>query len=113
MMLPRDERYRAIICDVLREYAIIRHSGKDSCYNTIFDRQSDRYLIISIGWDGPHRVHDLVIQLDLIKGKIWIQCDNTDAIVAHDLERAGVPKKDIVLGFRHPDVRPLTEYAVA
>ena len=33
--------------------------------------------------------------------------------ILRELEEAGVPKHDIVLGFRHPDVRPLTEYAVA
>jgi hypothetical protein len=53
------------------------------------------------------------MHLDIIDGRIWIQCDNTDFVVAHDLERAGVPKKDIVLGFQPPEVRPLTEYAVA
>ncbi|MFN0112370.1 MAG: element excision factor XisI family protein, partial [Blastocatellia bacterium] len=33
--------------------------------------------------------------------------------IATDLEEAGVPKEDIVLGFQPPKVRPYTEYAVA
>jgi hypothetical protein len=33
--------------------------------------------------------------------------------VAGDLEAAGVPKTDIVLGFQPPQVRPHTEYAAA
>ena len=106
------ESYRAIIRRVLTEYASIRYSHGNMRSMPVFDSENDRYLVVTIGWDGPRRVHHIVIQLDIIDGKIWIQCDNTDAVVAHDLEQAGVPKKDIVLGFQPPEVRPLTEYAV-
>jgi hypothetical protein len=107
------ENYKSIIQRVLTEYASIPYSHGDMRSMPIFDTEHDRYLVVTIGWDGPRRVHDIVIHLDIIGSKIWIQCDNTDAVVAHDLERAGVPKKDIVLGFQPPEVRPLTEYAVA
>ncbi len=107
------DRYREIIRRVLTEYASIQHSHSNTRDETVFDGENDRYLMISIGWDGNKRVHHIVIQLDIIDGKIWLQCDNTDAVVAHDLERAGVSKKEIVLGFKPPEVRPLTEYAVA
>ena len=105
--------YRSIIQRVLIEYASIRYSHGDMRSVPVFDEKNDRYLVIRMGWDGPHCAYGVVIQLDIIDGKIWIQCDNTDAVVAHDLERAGVPKRDIVLGFQPPEVRPLTEYAVA
>jgi hypothetical protein len=105
--------YRTIIRRVLTEYAIIRYSNGDMYSVPVFDETNDRYLVIRMGWDGPHSAYGVVMHLDIIDGKIWIQCDNTDAVVAHDLERAGVPKKDIVLGFQPPEVRPLTEYAVA
>jgi hypothetical protein len=49
----------------------------------------------------------------LIDGKCWIQRDGTETGIAHDLEAAGIPKDRIVLGFRPPEVRPLTGYAVA
>lgn len=58
-------------------------------------------------------MHHFVVHLEIINGKVWIQEDNTDLIVAHELERAGIPKNDIVLGFHPADVRPYTEYAVA
>ncbi|MDE0468133.1 MAG: element excision factor XisI family protein [Candidatus Poribacteria bacterium] len=32
--------------------------------------------------------------------------------IAPELERYGVPKEHIVLGFRSPDIRPYTGYAV-
>jgi hypothetical protein len=79
----------------------------------VFDEGHDRYLLLTLGWNGPRSAYGVTMHLDIIDGKIWIQCDNTDAVVANDLERAGVPKKDIVLGFHPPEVRPLTDYAVA
>jgi len=105
--------YRSIVRRVLTEYANIPYSRGDMRHMVVFDEEHDRYLLLTLGWDGPRSAYGVVMHLDIIDGKIWIQCDNTDAVVAHDLERAGVPKKDIVLGFQPPDVRPLTEYAVA
>ena len=69
----------------------------------------NRYLV---GSDGA-RYHGCVAAWEIINGKIWIQDDNTDYGVALDLERLGVPKSDIVLGFHPPEVRPHTEYAAA
>ncbi|MCE2401184.1 XisI protein [Candidatus Poribacteria bacterium] len=40
-----------------------------------------------------------------------IQQDNTEGI-APELERFGIPKEHIVLGFRSPDIRQYTGYAV-
>lgn len=106
-------KYRSIAREILMEFVKLSPGHNDLRYLPVFDREHDRYLVIVMGWDGPRHVHQILIQLDIIDGKIWLQCDNTDAVVAHDLEHAGVPKKDIVLGFQPPEVRPLTEYAVA
>ena len=38
--------------------------------------------------------------------------DGTDRPIATELERAGIPKEDIVLAEQHPDLRPHTGYAV-
>ena len=107
------KNYRGIVRQVLTEYGNIPYSRGGMHSELVFDETHDRYLVIRMGWDGPHCAYGVVIHLDIVDGKIWIQCDNTDAVIAHDLERAGVPKKDIVLGFQPPEVRPLTEYAVA
>jgi XisI protein len=76
-------------------------------------RRGKRDHVIAEGWDGEERVHFIVAHLEIIDGKIWIQADNTDVVIARELEAAGVPKTDIVLGFRPPSIRPLTEYAAA
>jgi XisI protein len=50
--------------------------------------------------------------LDLIEGKVWVQRDETEDGVTHELVEAGIPKQDIVLGFYPADVRPYTGYAI-
>ncbi len=66
-----------------------------------------------MGWYGDNYVHHAPIHLELIADKIWIQADDTEEGVATDLLEAGVPKKQIVLGFKPPGIRPYTGFAVA
>jgi hypothetical protein len=42
-----------------------------------------------------------------------IQYDETEEGIATDLLEAGVPKEDIVLGFRYPKIREYTGFPVA
>ena len=107
------ENYRQIIQRVLSHYAQIPYSYGDITAKTLFDREEDRYLLISVGWHGGKRVHGCLIHLDIIDGKVWLQRDDTDYQVAKELEAEGIPKAHIVLGFQLPEVRPYTEYAVA
>ncbi len=62
---------------------------------------------------GDKYLHATPIHIDLIQEKIWIQYDDTEEGVATDLLEAGIPREDIVLGFRHPKVRPYTSFAVS
>jgi hypothetical protein len=53
------------------------------------------------------------IHLSLVGEKVWVQSDDTEEGIATDLMAAGISKDDIVLGFRHPKIRPHTGFAVA
>jgi hypothetical protein len=79
----------------------------------VFDRKRDRYLLMLTGWDRGKRVHGALIHLDIIDGKVWVQRDGTEDGVANELLEAGVPKEQIVLAFRSPELRPSTGFAVA
>jgi len=59
-------------------------------------------------------IHRLSVpfHLDIIDGKIWIQQDGTNKPIALELERSGVPKDDIVLGFHSAENRTYTGYGV-
>lgn len=105
--------YRQTIKTLLTELAAIPHLEEGIEDRLLFDEANDSYAIISEGWNGEERIHNIVIHLEIINGKVWIQADNTDVVIARELESQGIPKSDIVLGFRSPSVRPLTQYAVA
>lgn len=106
-------RYRDLIESILTEYAAIPYAYGNIANFTVFDRRNDRYFVMTQGWTQNGRVHHCLIHVDIIDGKFWIQYDGTEEGVAADLERAGVPKDHIVLGFRRPELRPYTEYAAA
>lgn len=98
------EQYRQVIETMLSEYAAMPYSYAPIHSEVVFDRVHDRYLWMDVGWDGDHRVHGCLVHIDLVDGKIWIQRDGTEEGIAADLERAGIPKEHIVLGFRLPEV---------
>jgi hypothetical protein len=71
----------------------------------IFDKERDRYLVLHSGWRNDYRFYGCAIHLDLIDGKVWIQQNSTEVMVDQELEKLGVSPKDIILGFRSPEVR--------
>jgi hypothetical protein len=105
--------YRVIIEQVLTEYAKYPCAAAGLETRLLFDRERDQYALMVMDWQDIHRTHSCVAHLEVVNGKIWIQEDNTEEGIATDLEAAGVPKGHIVLGFRHPDIRKYTDYAVA
>ncbi|MGH9851918.1 MAG: XisI protein [Blastocatellia bacterium] len=107
------EQYRNIIERLLTQHVGELKQYADLRDKTAFDRQSDSYLLVREGWDKGRRVHAVITHLEIIAGKIWVQEDWIEHGIAAELEEAGVPKSDIVLGFQPPYVRPYTEYAAA
>jgi hypothetical protein len=105
--------YRQLIERLLTEYAQISYAHGDIQRQTVFDRIDDHYLLMLVGREGIRRVHGCLIHVDLIDGKIWIQRDGTEHGIARDLLEAGVPKDQIVLAFRSPEMRQYSEFAVA
>jgi hypothetical protein len=105
--------YRDAIERVLSVYTRIPYAYGDLHCEALFDRKHDRYALITVGWHQGKRAHFVLVHIDIIDGKVWIQKDNTEDGVAPELVQAGVPKSHIVLAFRPPEVRKHTEYAVA
>ncbi len=106
-------KYRRIIEELLTKWASIPNLEQGIRDRTVFDEKNDRYVVISEGWDRGERIHYVVADLEIINGKVWIQADNTDIVIARELESQGIPKSDIVLGFRPAAVRAESEYAAA
>jgi len=113
--MDRIEQYRQIIEKALTETLAFLKSGNDPGveYKLLFDRERDNYALIAVGFSSKRRIHHFLVHLEIINGKVWLQADNTDFEIAKDLEKAGLAKSEIVLGFQEPRVRPYTEYAAA
>ena len=105
--------YCAIVRAIMDEYADYLPATDGVELEKVYDESHGHYELLLVGWEGHHRTHGIVLHMDIRDGKIWIQHDGTAEGVAHDLERAGIPKDRIVLAFHPPYKRPLTGYAVA
>jgi len=107
-------RYHNIIKSILQNHADYRASLPDGYTSqVVFDDERGQYLALDMGWHGDRYLHATPIHLSLVGDKVWVQFDDTEEGVATDLMAAGVSKKDIVLGFRHPRIRQHTGFAVA
>jgi hypothetical protein len=104
---------RAIIKRILSEYAEIKPAYGQVETETIFDDEKGHYEVMRLGWDGHRRVHGCLLHVDVREGKVWIQRDGTEEGIANELVEAGIPREQIVLGFRHPDTRKHTGFAIA
>lgn len=107
------DTYRQIVEKVFNDYVSVPYAYGDIQAEVVLDRINDRYLIMSVGWEDKCRVHGCIVHIDIIGGKLWIQRDGTEHGIALDLVEAGIPNEHIVLGFRSPEIRQYTEYAVA
>lgn len=106
-------RLRAVIEKILVDHAHRTPSTDEVEYQTAFDRERDHYLLVQVGWGAQRRVYGTLAHIDIKNEKAWIQEDNTEEGLATQLREAGIPASQIVLGYRIPEVRAHTGYAVA
>jgi hypothetical protein len=65
MDLKTKTRYREIIKRIIQQYAVWKPSYGDIHVETTLDETNDHYELMYAGWDGPRRVHESVIQVDI------------------------------------------------
>lgn len=108
------KKYEKFILSILEPYTKVRYSNINAENRLIADKENHRYQVITIGWDEEGKfIHDCPIHMDIINSKIWVQRNMTEIEIGEELERMGVPKSDIVVGFFSPKMREYTEYALA
>ncbi|PNW34499.1 UNVERIFIED_CONTAM: FdxN element excision controlling factor protein [Euhalothece sp. KZN 001] len=105
--------YRKLIREILSNHGKIPYPQGNIKFETVFDPESDRYLLMILGHENKRYEHGCLIHVDIINDKIWIQRDGTEIGVANELVEAGIPKEEIVLGFKSPQRRKDTEFAVS
>ena len=105
-------QYRQHIQNLLKEHASLVWDNRIRA-ETIFDTEHDHYQLVYVGWRNSKRVYGVVLHLDIIDNKIWIQQDGTEIGIANKLVDLGIPKSDIVLAFDPPNLRKYTDFAVS
>lgn len=102
-------------CELVKSiiYKYVNEQPQSDLENTeiVFDQEREHYLLVYTGWHDEERVYGCPIHISIKNGKIWIQRDFTEEGIANRLVELGVPKTDIVLGFRSPYVRQFTGFA--
>lgn len=101
------------IINVLEDYINFLKNDPYSQPQLIIDEKNDRYLLIEMGQQEQRRIYGVLIHMDIVDGKIWIQQDGTEDGVAIELVAFGIPKQQIVLGFKSENRRRITEFAVS
>jgi XisI protein len=106
-------RYQEIISNFLTEYV------KDAQISTspnvhprlLLDTTHNSFQLTQIGWNKDEYVLFIEFHFDIIDGKIWLQCNNTEWEVDTILIEKGVAKEDIVIGFLPPYYREIAKTA--
>jgi hypothetical protein len=107
------ERFRRIIRALIDKYHSISRPAQGVALQSVFDAVHDHYLLVEVGWEHHRHIHQIVIHIDILEEKVWLQRNETDQPLADELAQAGIPRERIVLGFQRPDRRQFTEYATA
>ncbi len=98
---------------VLMEWVEFLNTDDMATCEPVFDRVRDRYLVVETGWEGHSRIYGVLLHIDIVDGKLWVQHNGTESAVADELAAVGIPKDRMVLGFRHPSQRSLSKFAAA
>ena len=110
------KKYQTIISDTLCRYAAMPVEGSSEPEleeQLILDMERNHFQILAIGWERGKRVYYPIFHLDIKNGKVWINENRTDILIAQMLVEQGIPKNDIVLGLQSPETRALSGYATA
>lgn len=71
----------------------------------LFDDERMHYMAVRVGWVNRKRLHLCLVHIDICDDMIVIQCNNTEDMIADELEELGIPRHKICLGFLPPEVR--------
>ena len=101
------EQKRRILREILAEFAIYPPANANIRDEPIIDTDHDRYLLITVGWNGHERLHHCTLHLSIIDNRIHIEANNTDRSIADALTQRGIDPSEIVIALQPPDLQPL------
>lgn len=113
--MEKMSKYQDIIIDFLHHYNNESGGNKSDAVQrrVLIDRENNSFQLLDTGWSGKHYIFGPIFHFDIIDGKIWMQCNNTEWEVVDYLMEHGVDRQDIVLGFVPPHARHFSGFATA
>jgi hypothetical protein len=113
--MDKIKKYQDIIIDFLNRYNSVKTSRLNDTIKrrVLVDREHNSFQLLSTGWRGNDYIFGIIFHFDIIDGKIWMQCNNTEYEVVDEFMAAGVDRNDIVLGFVPPQARHFSGFAVS
>ena len=89
--------------------------GNDLTYQPIIDLKGNHFQLMRIGWHQQKYLYAVLVHFDINAetGNVWVQQNNTEILLDEELERRGIKKNNLVLGFRSPEMRPFSDFAIA
>ncbi len=112
--MDKVKQYQDIIIAYLQEYAKIKPANMpDIDSYVIIDRENSHFQLLQSGWQDARYIFTVVFHFDIKDGKVWFQRNITERDVVDVLMEKGIPREDIVLGFRPAYARPHTGFATA
>ena len=110
----RQHYYRQVIVQLLREQPPLSPRYGKFTQQVVVDQEHDHYLLVNLGWNHEEtkREYHVVMHLDLIDSKVWLQHNETEVLVEQVLVERGVPPADIVLGMLPTFSRQHSGYGV-
>jgi hypothetical protein len=100
------------IINVLQDYIDFLGNDPNTQSQLVIDGEHDHYLLVETGWQNKRRIYGTLIHIDIIDQKIWIQQDGTEEGIANELVKLGISPNQIVLAYKSPERRKITEFAV-
>ncbi len=113
--MDKIKKYQNIIIDFLNRYnkETANYSDEHTQRRILIDKENNSFQLLAIGWYNDGYTFGPIFHFDIINGKIWMQCNNTEREVVDEFMAAGVDRNDIVLGFVPPAARHFSGFAVA
>lgn len=114
--MDRLSLFREKIKEILGSFAaLVKRTSRAKQIDTVtlFDEESDNYMVYRIGWEDKKRIHLTMMYVRIVEGKIWFEENRTEIDIAQELMDLGISKDEMCLGFIHPLLREEEASAVA
>lgn len=103
--------YKKISKEFVLEVASLIPSDPEGVETQIItDDEHGHYILFGVGWEKENWFYATFLHIDVkANGRVWIQHNGTSLQIGNMLEERGIPKHDVVFGYKSPVIRELMD----